>query len=207
MANRMIAYGYGIQNNAIVVIAQEAETVRGIFKDYLDGSPLKKIAVDLEERGIPFYEDICVWNKAKILRVIENDKYIGANGYHAIIDRETYRLANEKKNEKGYTANAPDAMVEYIKTSLVCSRCGERLYKKGCIGDSDMWRCPNKCGSTISKVKALEIFERIVVAAKDNQELLAVSEDEPHYVKTQELCATQMKSADKSMTDSRALRR
>lgn len=81
------------------------------------------------------------------------------------------------------------------------------MYKKGCIGDSDRWRCPNKCGSTISKVKALEIFERIVIAAKDNQELLAVSEDEPHYVKTQELCATQMKSADKSMTDSRALRR
>lgn len=37
MANRMISYGYGIENGMIVIIPSEAEVVKEIFNAYLNG--------------------------------------------------------------------------------------------------------------------------------------------------------------------------
>ena len=52
MANRMISYGYGIENGAITVIPSEAEIVKEIFNAYLSGKILKEIAIDLSEAEV-----------------------------------------------------------------------------------------------------------------------------------------------------------
>ena len=65
MANRMISYGYGIENGKIVVVPNEAEIVKQIFDDYANGKILKEIAADLTERGVEFYDGNCSWNSER----------------------------------------------------------------------------------------------------------------------------------------------
>lgn len=43
MANRMISYGYGIENGKIIAIPSEAEIVKQIFAEYLNGKYLKRL--------------------------------------------------------------------------------------------------------------------------------------------------------------------
>ncbi|HBN12229.1 MAG TPA: hypothetical protein DD415_01280 [Clostridiales bacterium] len=80
MANRMISYGYGIENGKIIAIPSEAEIVKQIFAEYLNGKILKEIADDLTEREVVFYEGKSDWNKNTVVRIIQNGKYIGENG-------------------------------------------------------------------------------------------------------------------------------
>ena len=79
--NRMISFGYGFADGKLSVIAEEAETVKGIFSDYVNGKILKEIADDLTARQVNFFNGKCSWNKNMIFRIIENGKYIGEDGY------------------------------------------------------------------------------------------------------------------------------
>lgn len=88
MANRMISYGYGMESGKLVVIDSEAEIVRRVFREYIEGKLLQEIADELTEEGVEFYLESRLWNKNKVFRIIENEKYIGAEGYPAIIGLE-----------------------------------------------------------------------------------------------------------------------
>ena len=81
--NRMISFGYGFADGKLSVIAEEAETVKGIFSDYVNGKILKEIADDLTARQVNFFNGKCSWNKNMIFRIIENGKYIGEDGYRS----------------------------------------------------------------------------------------------------------------------------
>ena len=54
MMNRMISYGYGYKDEKLIVVESEAEIVKGIFTDYLNGKILKEIADELTIKGIDF---------------------------------------------------------------------------------------------------------------------------------------------------------
>ena len=73
---RYLPFGYTIRNGQTVIDQQEAETVRGIFTAYIHGASLKEIAEDLTAKNIPYTERSCVWDKARISRILENAKYI-----------------------------------------------------------------------------------------------------------------------------------
>ena len=72
---------------------QEAETVRGIFTAYIHGASLKEIAEDLTAKNIPYTERSCVWDKARISRILENAKYTGDAEFDAIIEDAVYEEA------------------------------------------------------------------------------------------------------------------
>lgn len=80
MANRMISYGYGMESGKLVVIDSEAEIVRRVFREYIEGKLLQEIADELTEEGVEFYLESRLWNKNKVFRIIENEKYIGERG-------------------------------------------------------------------------------------------------------------------------------
>ena len=90
MALRMISYGYKMVNGILTVNDEEARVVVEIFRRYGAGEILKAIADDLTERGVIFYQEKNVWNKNMIARIIENKKYIGEDGYPAIVSDEDY---------------------------------------------------------------------------------------------------------------------
>ena len=97
---RYLPFGYTIRNGQTVIDQQEAETVRGIFTAYIHGASLKEIAEDLTAKNIPYTERSCVWDKARISRILENAKYTGDAEFDAIIEDAVYEEAVAAKSAR-----------------------------------------------------------------------------------------------------------
>lgn len=147
MANRMICYGYGVADGKITVIEKEAEIVRRIFREYRQGKQLQEIAEKLTEERVEFYLGSCCWNKNKVFRIIENEKYIGMNEYSAIIEEEEFQLANEEKSKRGNKKITLSAEVEYLKKIAICGQCGKFVHRRTKWKNRERWYCPNGCES------------------------------------------------------------
>jgi hypothetical protein len=188
MANRMMSYGYGTMNGKIVVIPSEAEIVKQIFAAYLSGRILKEIAIDLTERGVVFFEDKSAWNKNTVVRIIQNGKYIGENGYPVIIDKDTFEQANRKKNDKGHKKNKLPEIIEYLKTVVFCE-CGKQYHRRTIWGTREKWYCSDscKCEKYIDDDCILCGIKKVLWAVCDNRQLLYKVSESPTYTKTQEI--------------------
>ena len=77
MAKRK-CYGYDIiPDGELTVNPDEAKVVCWIFEQYLAGNSLGKIAVGLEEQGIPSPTGKPRWNREAIEKLLSNEKYTG----------------------------------------------------------------------------------------------------------------------------------
>jgi hypothetical protein len=74
-----------VADGKITVNAAEAEAVREIFRRYADGGGYQAIADAMSESGVCYHIGKPEWNKNMVKRVLENAKYIGENGYPAIV--------------------------------------------------------------------------------------------------------------------------
>ena len=70
-------YGYNLHNGALTINEDEAKIVRLIFSLYLQGYGRNGIAKELEKKGIPSPTGLQHWHYASILRMLQNEKYIG----------------------------------------------------------------------------------------------------------------------------------
>ena len=189
MANRMISYGYGIENGAITVIPSEAEIVKEIFNAYLSGKILKEIAIDLSERGIVFFEGRSNWNKNTVVRIIKNKKYIGENDYPVIIDRELFEKKKRKKSNKGHKKEKQPDVIEYLKSIVYCGNCGKLLRRRVNWGTHEKWYCTYGCqcekhtddGFIYSGIRNLLSF------VNEHPQTLERFDVAPTYTKTQEI--------------------
>lgn len=189
MANRMICYGYGVADGKITVIEKEAEIVRRIFREYRQGKQLQEIAEKLTEERVEFYLGSCCWNKNKVFRIIENEKYIGMNEYSAIIEEEEFQLANEEKSKRGNKKITLSAEMEYLKKIAICGQCGKFVHRRTKWKNRERWYCPNGCESDLYVDDAL-VFGGIlsaVGAIMENPNLLTVHGINAFYHPTQEI--------------------
>ena len=106
---RYLPFGYTIRNGQTVIDQQEAETVRGIFTAYIHGASLKEIAEDLTAKNIPYTERTCVWDKARISRILENAKYTGDEEFEMIIDEDIYEEAAAVKSARRWNQAAQES--------------------------------------------------------------------------------------------------
>ena len=107
LKNRNIPFGYCVINGKYAVNEIEAQAVREIFENYINGKSLKTIAAEMK---IPYNSGKTVWNKNMVCRVLENRKYIGGNGYPRIISDEEFNSATQIKSERNnYRKPAPQA--------------------------------------------------------------------------------------------------
>lgn len=189
MANRMISYGYGIENGKIVVVPNEAEIVKQIFDDYANGKILKEIAADLTGRGVEFYDGNCSWNKNTVVRIIQNGKYIGEKNYPAIIDIEVFEKVNRQKSDKGHKKEKPPEIVEYLKGVVYCGECGKRLHRRTVWGIREKWLCPTdcKCEKYIDDNLILHGVHNLLCAVNECPQMLEQFDSIPTYTKTQEI--------------------
>lgn len=123
MAQRR-CYGYDTGSDGELVInPDEAAVVRWIFKHYLGGDSLGKIADGLEEQGIPSPTGKPKWNREALNKLLSNEKYTGrvllqktisvgsskikndgfmdrylySDSHKAIIADETFKVAQQEK--------------------------------------------------------------------------------------------------------------
>ncbi len=113
LKNRNIPFGYCMVNGQYAINEKEAEAVRKIFEEYINGKSLKTIAAEMQ---IPYNSGKAVWNKNMVCRVLENSKYLGENGFPKIILKEDFEQAARIKAERNtYRKPAPQAEAQDSK--------------------------------------------------------------------------------------------
>lgn len=154
-------YGYGVDDkDYFIENPDEAAVVREIFDLYCDGSTCKDIATVLNDRGTRNKRGN-PWSVNGISRMLANRSFIGEYSYAgvtvpggmpAIIDEETFELAQRIK--AGKQAGKRRRIVnEYILSEkLCCLECGSTMH--GTSGTSKQgkkytyYHCRNRgCGS------------------------------------------------------------
>ena len=153
MKIRNIPYGYQYKNGSIAIQEKETETVKRIFTEYLNGLSLLKIAEHLNNEQIEYMLGVCGWNKSRIKRIIEDERYLGTNGYPPIIDEDTHKTLIQIKSEKN-TQKGTDRKADIFNLGvpILCPKCGSKMCRRHDSNRKcqDWWLCQNdNCKKTI----------------------------------------------------------
>ena len=65
------------ENKRLVIVPEEAEVVKRIFREYLEGASLLQIARGLEADGILTAAKKKKWRPESVKKILKNEKYIG----------------------------------------------------------------------------------------------------------------------------------
>ena len=171
LINLRFIYGYRIDKGNIEIYEEEAQIVRMIFQDYLDGYGCTAIAKKLREMKVKKLRD-GKWSSERVADIIKNEKYIGnallqkkyvkdhltkkliknrgivpqyyAEGTHpAIIDSEIFERAQQIMKANRIKYKCEPGKKNYIFTSKIqCEICGKNYKHKDRSGRST-WVCSN----------------------------------------------------------------
>ena len=141
--NRNIPLGYTMQKGEIIAEPTESKAIRYIFKLYLDGRSMSEIARQMSINQISYNGITFDWNKNMVKRILENEKYLGKDGYSALTDSETFYCANARKKSKATSVNEISEELKIIRSLTYCTECGHRLSRIGGNTQTDKWDCRN----------------------------------------------------------------
>ena len=146
LKNRYIPYGYTMENGDIVIEQNEAKTIRYIFETYIAGATLKDIADRLTAEQVVYSEKKTEWNKARVMRILDNVKYLGDDTFPQIIDEGLFAEAARQKTARQRTTPADtEQEIHVLKGYIVCGKCGcvmKRRVEKKCKY-KERWYCSN----------------------------------------------------------------
>lgn len=163
MKNRNIPFGYKFEDGRIVVNTDEQNTLQRICSEYLDGRSLLQIANGLESDKVEFAAGVITWNKARIMRIVDDDRYLGNATYPQVIDEATVeRLRSRKASRNTQTNTDRQSGIYLLKVPVVCPACGKPMHR---LQDArcrctQKWVC-NQCHIQIKK-EDTELMEDIV---------------------------------------------
>ena len=144
MRNRSIPFGYCYQNGVLAVHPQESQNVQAVFTAYLSGEPLSRIAAHLTAKLVEYLPGRWQWDKARVKRLLDNDKYIGNGEFPPIIKERDFQMAHQKKENASTNRQLVDEDIKLFKGLTHCHHCGGPIVRRL---DSRMehpvtWKCP-----------------------------------------------------------------
>ena len=162
--------GYRFQNGQFVVVPEEAEIVKRVFREYLDGLGATAIMKGLNEDGI-LTRLGKPWRIEGVLKILRNYNYTGNlilqktyrenhltkrkmknNGerpqYHAvetheaIIDLATFEAVEEElaRRSEHYSGKKPSTVTYPFTRLIVCANCGKH-YRRKTTATGIVWIC------------------------------------------------------------------
>lgn len=146
MKCRSVLYGYKCVGGNIEFNDDEKIVVLNIFHRYSTGESLLKIAECLNEQRVEYKPGVCGWNKARLARIIDDERYTGKNGYPRIIDETVYENSRKLKERKNVQKNVDKtAGVFQIRIPIRCAECGGQMIRRvDCRRKrKTKWRCNN----------------------------------------------------------------
>lgn len=182
MKKRNIPFGYQYRNGAITIQPQEAVVLNRVFSEYQNGLSLLEIANRLNDENIAYQTGVTGWNKSRIMRLIEDERYIGKDGFPAIIDEGTHQTMIEMKSLKN-TQHSTDRTSEifHIDVPVICPECGKEMVRRH---DSRFKRCQQRwicstCRTAIHKADSalLDDITVLLNRAIVNPELVLIPAD------------------------------
>ncbi len=159
--NRKILYGYQIQDGVLAVQPEEATGIRWIFSLYLKGTAMAKIAEALNNDGRFYSEESPDWNWQKISHTLRNPHYCGKDGYPALVDAKTFRMAQEQLEKRARKWGDHPALC--LMKKFHCADCGNALRRIAERQWNDTLRLQcDQCGAaiTITDAELLTEVER-----------------------------------------------
>ena len=132
-----------MQKGEIIAEPTVNQAVKDIFKLYLDGKSMSEIARQMSISQISYNGITFDWNKNMVKRILENEKYLGKDGYPVLIDSETFYRANARKKSKATSVNEISEELQIIRSLTYCKECGHRLSRIGGNTQTDKWDCRN----------------------------------------------------------------
>ena len=125
MKNRNIPFGYCYKNGVVCIHTAEAKILSRIFEWYISELSLLQIAKKLNEEQVEYVSGISGWNKARLMRIIEDKRYLGSDGYPSLITTHTYEKMQNLKCSRNTQKNT-DRTADIFKLNLpvICSNCG-----------------------------------------------------------------------------------
>ena len=188
MRNRSIPFGYQYQNGVLAAHPQESQTVQAVFTAYLSGEPLSKIAARLTAKLVEYLPGRCQWDKARVKRILDNDKYMGEGDFPQIITNKEFQMAHQKKESASTNRQPVDEDIKLFKGLTHCHHCGGPMVRRM---DSRMehpvtWKCP-QCGYFLP-LPDEEFKQRVFLLQKKlaNKPLLAEKEEDEIQVTSME---------------------
>ncbi len=179
-------FGYKVENGEYIVVPEEAEIIRKVFNDYVNGKGLLTIAKALNAMGVrthrgnkienrtveywlnnPLYIGKTRWNPdGKLSRNYLAETAIITDGSHeSIIDIETWDKAQKKMKEqkerfRNYFNPDREGLSHWLTGILRCEKCGKVLsYQGGYFGCSE--RSRGKCDG-VGYIKAEKISKIVL---------------------------------------------
>ena len=147
MKNRTIPFGYKYENGVLAINPPEARTVQKVFAAYLSGEPLSKIAAHLTAKLVEYLPGCWHWDKARVKRILDNDRYIGAGNFPQLISEKQFQMAHQKKESANTNRQPVNEDIKLFKGLTYCHHCGSPMVRRM---DSRMehpvtWKRP-QCG-------------------------------------------------------------
>ena len=142
MKKRNVPFGYRYQNGVITTHPQEVTVLNRIFSEYQNGMSLLEIADRLNAENVEYQPGVTGWNKSRIMRLIEDERYTGKDGFPAIIDERTHQAMVEMKARKN-TQHSTDRSAEvfHIDVPVICPVCGFEMCRRH---DSRFQKCKQR---------------------------------------------------------------
>lgn len=151
MKIRKLSFGYCIQNGKICVDERDSDTVRTIFRHYVQVSSYQKVADMLKQKGTPYILEK-PWNKNIVARILKDGHYIGGEGYPPIISQDEFHRASAANT---WSCDSPEQtrLIKNLRALVRCPICGRTMVRNYRAN----WRCPD-CMDTSVKItdEALE---------------------------------------------------
>ena len=156
MKKRNMLFGYKVENGQKVIEEKESKIVVEIYTRYLKRETVLAIASDLTKRRIEYVPSRYEWNKPRVLRVVKDERYIGADKFPPLIDESIFYAAQSLNSQKRtIKEDFLDEDVHRIGVPIKCSVCGSILKRKcDCRKkNSEKWYCSNKDCRKIITIK------------------------------------------------------
>ena len=182
---RTYMLGYRYDGEQLVIVPEEAEIVRSIFADYLDGKGVVAIMKRLNEEGILTQQGF-TWHQSAVQRVLRNYTYTGnlllqtkfrenhltkrtvvnrgelpqyhiQNSHEPIIDMDTYKAVQIEMAHRADQFGKPQTTATYPFTGLItCAGCGKH-YRRKMKKTGPVWICStyNTLGKAACQSKAI----------------------------------------------------
>lgn len=129
-----------MREGRIVPNPEEAKAVAVIFQSFASGATTPTIANSMTELQIPYRSGSAAWNKNMVCRILDNEKYIGANGYPILLQKELWDRVAAKRNQAPSVRLNP--AICSVRAKMCCAQCGQKLKRISYHTQGNVyWRC------------------------------------------------------------------
>ncbi len=210
-------FGYKFEKGEVHIVEEDAKIVRRIFEDRINGVTSPKIGSALYAEKIPYFSDSLAKAEDKVMTILRNERYFGADGLPPVITEEIYQQARSKMRKKRDDKTAAEHRL--IKKMSFCEVCGTHMGHNYSGSGVPRWCCATK--DCVNRVPVITedmyknaistVLNSVVRSPKKLNVKATLTEYEPnesieaHENKITEMLETQLSETEKVIAEIFAL--